>query len=59
MTDRSIWIDFRDDVYDSRCGFCGKWKKVLKEHWFFSGAYCVSCIQDVLYDDARTMEEMK
>ena len=56
---RSIWIDYRADVYRDRCGFCGKFKEKMKEHWFFSGVYCVSCIQDVLYDDARTLEEMK
>ncbi len=61
---RSVWRDFeaRTDTYVGRCSKCGTWNKKgkvqLKVHWFFNGVYCVSCIQDILYDDARTMEEV-
>ena len=27
-------------------------------HWFFRGMYCLACIQDVLYDDARRYDEV-
>ena len=57
---RPIWRD-ADPVYVRRCGRCGFYVPDgdLKEHWFFSGVYCVRCIQEVLYDDIRTVEEMK
>lgn len=44
-----------------RCGFCGKYRKedYLRHHWFFNGVYCLECIQDVLYDNARTIGEIK
>ena len=54
---RKIWVDARD-IMVKRCSFCGKYRNAVKEHWFFKGVYCVSCIQDVLWDNARTMEEM-
>lgn len=54
---RKVWVDARD-IFVKRCGFCGHYKEKLKEHWFFKGVYCVSCIQDVLYDNARNLEEI-
>ena len=57
---RTIWRDAPEETkYVRRCSWCGKFKKKLKEHWFFTGLYCVSCVQDVLYDNARTLEEMR
>lgn len=60
MNKRSVWRDVSDDtVYVPRCSVCGKWKTALKAHWFFTGVYCVGCIQDILYDDARTLSEVQ
>ena len=61
---RKVWTDFspRTSEYVGRCSFCGKYSKKegwLKIHWFFNGVYCVNCIQEVLYNDVRTLEEMK
>ena len=56
---RTVWRDADLDTYVPRCGSCGKFKKLLKQHWFFSGIYCIECIQDILYDNARTLEEIK
>ena len=61
---RSVWRDFdaSKDAYVGRCGKCGKYQRkpgFLKIHWFFNGVYCVGCIQDILYDNARTLEEIK
>jgi hypothetical protein len=47
-----------EEIYEPRCSFCGKYKKVLKKHWFFTGLYCENCILEVLYDDARSFEEI-
>lgn len=57
---RSIWRDaVIDDLpYVPRCSCCGKYKKKLKVHWFFTGLYCIACIQDVLYDNCRTVDEI-
>lgn len=56
---RKVWRPLEDDeVYVKRCGFCGRYRKDLRIHWFFSGVYCISCILDVLYDNARSMEEI-
>ena len=57
MFDNTIWVNANCDVYLPRCGKCGSWRKEeeLRQHWFFNGLYCVSCIQDVLYDNARIM----
>ena len=57
---RTVWYDVtNDDEYVKRCGFCGKYKEELKQHWFFSGVYCVSCIVDCLWGNVRSLEEMK
>ena len=61
--DRTVWRKYDDDIdgaWVPRCSVCGGWKKEeLRRHWFFSGLYCVGCIQDILWDNSRTMEEMK
>ena len=57
---RAVWRDAEKDTpYVPRCSRCGYFKKTLKRHWFFTGMYCIACIQDVLWDNTRTMEEMK
>lgn len=58
---RKVWRDVlaEDHDYVPRCSRCGYFKKKFKMHWFFTGIYCIACIQDVLYDDARTLEEIK
>jgi late competence protein required for DNA uptake (superfamily II DNA/RNA helicase) len=58
----SIWRDYDkklDSVYVPRCSNCGTFKEPLHVHWFFTGLYCRNCIQLRLYDDARTLEDMK
>ena len=58
---RTVWRDYdkvRDDVFVPRCGKCGKYRSDLKVHWFFRGPYCVGCIQDILYDNARNIGEI-
>ena len=59
---KTIWRDFdpRIDDYMPRCGVCGKYRRndLLKVHWFFNGVYCIECIQDVLWDNARSYSEM-
>ena len=55
-----IWTTAHvDDIYEPRCSFCGKFRKVLKFHWFFTGLYCENCILEVLYDDCRSFKEME
>lgn len=60
MFSRSLWSSVSEDdhPYIHRCSFCGKFKRKLKRHWFFTGIYCVACIQDVLYDNARNISEV-
>lgn len=58
-----IWSDFepRTATYVGRCSICGKYQKkegFLKVHWFFNGVYCVGCIQDILYNNARNITEV-
>lgn len=55
---RTIWRKADDTVYVPRCSKCGKWRKDLMQHWFFTGIYCVSCIQDILYDNVRNISEV-
>lgn len=61
MSDRTIWRDHVTGTSDyvPRCSYCGFFKRTLKRHWFFTGLYCLACIQDVLWDNCRTLEEMK
>lgn len=60
MTKRSVWRDANPDdcYYVPRCSNCGRFRSDLKEHWFFTGMYCVPCIQDRLYDNGRTIKEL-
>lgn len=60
-TINSIWtiIDKEESHYVHRCSVCGYFKKELRAHWFFTGLYCRACIQDLLYNNARTIEEVK
>jgi hypothetical protein len=50
---RSVWrdLDRKNTQYVPRCSKCGGFKEDLKEHWFFTGIYCVLCIRYTLYDD--------
>ena len=59
MIKRSVWRDAPEvSQYVPRCSVCGKFQRRLKEHWFFSGLYCMECIQDILYDNARNIAEV-
>ena len=57
----SVWRIMKKDEhgYVPRCSWCGKYVKELRVHWFFTGLYCVTCIQDILYDNVRTIGEIK
>ena len=57
---RSVWriVDKKDVVYVPRCSCCGRFKDELRAHWFFTGLYCIACIQDRLYDNARIIGEI-
>ena len=58
----NVWrtLDSRDKVaYVPRCSKCGTFKEPLHVHWFFSGFYCRNCVQYKLYDDMRTLEDIK
>lgn len=63
----SVWrtFDAARSRYVPRCGKCGRYESSMKNgnslytHWFFNGVYCRSCVQDVLYDNARILEEIK
>ena len=59
-TVRSIWrvVNKEDHNYVHRCSVCGYFKKELRMHWFFTGLYCIACIQDILWDNARNLREM-
>lgn len=58
MNRRSVWRDADTDTpYVARCSNCGRFRD-LKQHWFFTGMYCLACIQGRLYDDARTIKEL-
>ena len=61
IVNRSVWrdADLETCPYVARCSKCGRYKKVLKRHWFFTGMYCVQCVQEVLYDNARNFEEIE
>lgn len=60
MITRRIWRKHSEDtIYVPRCSRCGYFKREFMQHWFFTGLYCVACIQDVLYDNARTMKEIE
>lgn len=62
MSVRTVWTvvdkDTYDGVYVLRCSQCGKFHRDLYEHWFFTGLYCVGCIQDLLYANVRTLAEV-
>ena len=55
----SVWTKVKegDTDYVQRCSHCGRYWKELRKHWFYTGLYCVACIQDVLYDNAYTVDE--
>ena len=58
--ERTVWTEASpDDIYEPRCSYCGKYHRKFYFHWFFTGLYCVACINDVLYDNARNVEEIK
>lgn len=54
----SVWRKADTFLYVQRCSVCGKYEKELVQHWFFSGIYCVGCVQDRLYDNCRLMREI-
>ena len=54
MTERVVWRDAdKNGIYVPRCSRCGGFKEDLKEHWFYTGLYCVLCIRYTLYDDTK------
>jgi late competence protein required for DNA uptake (superfamily II DNA/RNA helicase) len=57
---RTVWREANREEhrYVPRCSRCGYFKSKLHMHWFFTGLYCQACIQDVLYDNCRNMEEL-
>lgn len=57
---RTVWRDADTEnlEYVPRCSFCGKYKSHLKRHWFFTGLYCLGCVQEVLYNDVRNIAEV-
>ena len=57
-----VWRDYNknlDGALIKRCSKCGTFKEPLHVHWFFTGIYCRNCVQLRLYDDMRTIEDMK
>ncbi len=59
MSYRNVWTMAEvDDIYEPRCSFCGKYRRRLMFHWFFTGLYCINCIHEVLYDDARSLNDI-
>ena len=50
---KTVWrtADLRTVPYVPRCSSCGGFRETLKEHWFFTGLYCVPCVRYKLYDD--------
>ena len=57
---RAVWRIIKKDEhnYVPRCSACGRFKEELREHWFFTGLYCIGCIQDRLYDNVRIIGEI-
>ena len=57
---KTVWTPFdsKASVFVPRCGKCGTYKIDLYVHWFFRGPYCVRCIQNILYDNCRTIQEI-
>ena len=55
-----VWDDYDEEngIYVHRCSRCGRSPKVLKEHWFFTGVYCLRCILGVFYDDTKSLKEI-
>lgn len=55
-----VWYRYpnRTGIYVPRCGQCGRFKDELWSHVFFTGCYCRSCIQDKLYLNVWTIEEV-
>lgn len=56
----TIWrvVHDGDTDYVHRCSHCGKYWKELRAHWFFTGLYCIACIQDILYCNLRRIDEV-
>lgn len=44
--------------YEPRCSSCGRYGQKYWEHFFFTGMYCRSCIQDNLYGNVWSIEEV-
>jgi len=58
----NVWRAYEkegDGIYVPRCSKCGTFKEPLHVHWFFTGLYCRNCVQYKLYDDCRTLEDIK
>ena len=47
-----------EHCYVPRCTCCGRFKGTLRMHWFFTGLYCVDCIEENLYGGYRSVKEM-
>ena len=60
-TKRTVWIiaTLDNNEYVPRCSSCGKFKRILRMHWFFTGLYCYHCISDKLYAGYKQLEESK
>lgn len=57
----AIWrdADLDNTIYVPRCSNCGRFKGTLKVHWFFTGMYCIDCIEENLYGGYRSYSEVK
>lgn len=53
---RSVWrdVDTKEVIYVPRCSKCGRFKGTLKAHFFFTGLYCIDCIEENLYGGYRS-----
>lgn len=53
------WYPFKLDLnYEPRCSHCGRYGMRYWSHRFFTGIYCRRCIQDNLYMNTWTIEEV-
>ena len=56
-----VWYDVgrsNSDPYVPRCSRCGRFPERLLKHWFFTGLYCYSCVQDKFYHNVFTVAEI-
>jgi hypothetical protein len=48
----------RRTCFVPRCSYCGRYEDFFYRHWFFHGFYCIGCLQEVLFDNTRTIAEI-